>query len=1155
MNKSELKNFAVSARRELLEKVALRAKIFGIDEKNGLRIEEKFGQIFVNGTGYPQQMKSAFHSLSAHLESKGYEQLLEEVAYTWFNRIIAIRYMEVNDYLPSRVNILSSKTGKAEPDILTLFETIDLDIDFPAIKDIIHQGKTEEAYRKLFIAQCNALNNILPFMFEKIYDYTELLLPDFLLDSESVINKLTKNEELTISFQEVEVIGWLYQYYNSEPKAKVLEGLKGNKKVTKDSLPAATQLFTPKWIVKYMVENSLGKLWVENNSDSKLIDSMEFFIKPKNMKAVNSTDQINIEELKIIDPCCGSGNILLYTFDLLFDMYEELGYPSREISYHILEKNLFGLDIDERAIQLAKFSLVMKARSKTTRLFKSPVVVNLFTIVETKYINKHDLINNLFDNNNEKNTFLEFMEEYDEAQTFGSLIKTKKYPTSDIKDIIKRFRENNSVDLFNFSLFESFNYVEKLINQHEILHDKYDLVITNPPYLGVKGMDPKLSGFVNKYYPDNKHDLYACFIERAFHFGKENSYIAMVTPFTWMFLKSYEQLRESIVNKKNISSLIQLEYNGFEVAMVPVCTFVLKNKLSNDFGEFINLSAFKGFDNQPKKTLEAIVNPEVDYRFSTQSITFSDIPSKAIAYWTTKKTREIFKEYPTLNTYADVKKGMFTGDNDRFLRKWFEVNNKNIGFNLSAESAKKSNYKWFPYNKGGSYKKWYGNQNFIINWHRDGEELKKFPKFGLRNPSYYFLEGITWSALSSSNFSARYTPKGFLFDSKGSSLFPLKYDELNIILGFLCSKVGSYFLSLTSATLDFSVGQISQLPFKPLENNSLVNNIVNDCVTITKDNWNSFEISWDFTKHPFLQYKNNSNLLSNVYNNWESKSVSEFERLKFLETELNNIYINHFGLTKELTPEIADQELTILVSDRNRDTKSFISYFIGCLVGRYSLDIDGLTFAGGYLDNSMYHSFKPNKYGIVNLTDEQYFEDDIIIRLRDFLSITFSQETVDENLQWLAESLDLKRNESAEDRLRRYFLDEFFKDHCQVYQKRPIYWLVDSGKQKGLRTLIYMHRYQPDTMATIRFEHLQEIQAKYLNEISALEARLVNPSLTATEKRELEKRKTDFQKRLDELLEFDKKLAEYANAQISIDLDDGVNVNYSKFEKVLAKIK
>ncbi|MGN8647572.1 BREX-1 system adenine-specific DNA-methyltransferase PglX [Gracilibacillus sp. HCP3S3_G5_1] len=1166
MNKAELKKFAVEARRDLLEKVALKAEQYGITKENSeLTIEENYGQLIVNGKTFPQDLKHALRTLQNRLNTVGYGQLIEEVAYTWFNRIIAIRYMEVNNYLPDRVNVLSSSSGKNEPDILLQYETMNLDVDSKEINILIQRGENEQAYRKLFVAQCNNLNKVLPTLFEKINDYTELLLPDYLLDSEFIISKLIDNEELTNSFNEVEVIGWLYQYYNAEPKDAVFAKLRKNKKAEKNEIPAATQFFTPKWIVQYMVENSLGQLWLEANPNSEIKKSLKYYIEPATQAEEVKLKleeirykSINLEEITIIDPCVGSGHILVYAFDLLYKMYEEAGYLSREIPKLILENNLYGIDIDERATQMASFVLMMKAREKSRRIFKQNVKLNILAIIESNNLDLDGLKTILATNQQEEKEIELITYLFQDAKNYGSLLTPPKIKYEKYLSRIDNLGEVQ-VSIDNIIAYDQLKDFKEILKQSIVLSSLYDVVITNPPYMGNRGMNKLLKEYVKKNYNKSNFDLYAAFIERINDLTETYGINSSITQHSWMFLSSFEDLRKYILNHCTILNLVHLGSKAFddiggEVVQTSSQTF-RKIAVPNYNSAFIRLVDYN--DSLSKRDHFS----QSKNKLYINQKSFHNIPGSPIAYWATKRVREIFKESNTLEEIAKPRQGMATADNDRFLRNWYEVSHNRIGFGIETSSkAKQSDYKWFPYNKGGSYRKWYGNFEKIVNWENDGYEIKNFKdsngklKSRPQNLDYMFKEGITWSFVSSSNFGVRYTPKGFLFDVGGSSLFP--DEDIYIYLSYLASKVSPYFISFINPTLNFQVGNVASLPLPVLskELKDMVNKLTKENIHISKLDWDSFETSWDFKNHPFLQYKI-GNTISKAFENWGQETINRFNNLKHNEQDLNEIYINYFELQDELSSEVEDNEITISIANRERETRSFLSYYIGCEMGRYSLDIEGLVYAGGEFDESKYKTFKPNPNGLILLTDDHYFENDIIVRLREFLSVAYSPDTVDENVRWLAESLKMKKNESPEERLRRYFLDEFFKDHCKTYQKRPIYWLVDSGKQKGLRTLIYMHRYQPDTMATIRFDHLQEIQAKYQNEIEMIDTRLANPSLSATDRRNLEKAKIAYQKKIEELQEFDKHLAVYANEQIEIDLDDGVKVNYAKFDKVLAKIK
>ncbi|UCZ53204.1 BREX-1 system adenine-specific DNA-methyltransferase PglX [Bacillus shivajii] len=1161
MNKAELKKFAVEARRDLIEKVSLKAGQFGItDDNQELSIEENYGQLIVNGKSFPIEMKQAVHTLQKRLNTVRYNQLIEEVAYTWFNRIIAIRYMEVNNYLPDRVNVLSSSTGKNEPDILLQYETMNLDVDRQQTNEWLQKGNNELAYRNLFIAQCNALNQLLPFLFEKIEDYTELLLPDYLLDQESIIRKIVNDlsDENFYQIQEegskkdnVEVLGWLYQYYMSEKKEQV-GGLRNNA-VKKEDLPVVTQLFTPKWIVQYMVQNSLGKLYDEKYENNQLAQHWEYYLKhEENHHLYPEFD--SLEELKIMDPACGSGHILLYAFDMLYDMYEEAGYPTREIPQLILENNLYGLDIDKRAQQIANFALLMKAAEKQPRFISrlsrkgiSPKL-NVYEIVDADQSLSEEAINHFAENEAEKSLAYELLSQYEKGKQFGSLINPIDIPYEKWINRIYNL-DNQKENLIEESYLKEINdKLLPLLEQTLLLYQKYDVVVTNPPYHNK--YNPLLKKFMNKEYKNYKTDLYSAFIYKTLLMAKENGFSALMTPYTWMFISTHEQLRKDLIGIGNLSSLIQLEYSAFEEATVPICTFVIHKQLDYLTGEFVRLTELKG--DQAQYVKEAANSPDLGYRYQTNNGQFSSIPGMPIAYWATQNHYNIFKNAPLLKEIAEIRKGLATGNTDKFIKYWFEVPITNSKLRGTSELDKK----WYPCHKGGGFRKWYGNLEKVINWHNDGCEIKNYKdsngnlKSRPQNLGYMFKKGIVFSKITSAGSSCRIMTGNEMFDDAVQGIF-IKNNNYKVeyLLALLNSPVIAQYLKIINPTLNKQINDLERIPILESEKFSWIVEKTKEMIKLSKKEWDEFETSWDFTSHSLIN--KDFKLLEDASENNKKNIEERAFLINDIESDINLEFLNLYGVN-------LDSKDSLDIPNKYNENEivgSFLSYFIGCVMGRYSLDVEGLAYAGGEFEESKYETFKPNPDGLIQLTDDHYFENDIIVRLREFLSVVYSSDTVGENMQWLAESLKKKKNETPEERLRRYFLDEFFKDHCKTYQKRPIYWFVDSGKQKGLRTLIYMHRYQPDTMATIRFEHLQEIQSKYQNEISMIDTRLANPSLSATDRRNLEKSKTDYQKKLDELQEFDKHLATYANEQIDIDLDDGVKVNYAKFDKVLAKIK
>lgn len=1178
VNKTELKNFAIQSRRQLIDQVKTKALLYGIDEKNGLEIKEQFGQLMINDKSYPLYMKPAFNSLKSQLKQKGYKQLVEEVAYTWFNRIIAIRYMEVHDYLPEKVNVLSSSVGRVDPDILFEYETIDLPVKQGEIRELLHAGDTESAYRKLFIAQCNALNSILPFLFEQIQDYTELLLPDFLLDAQSVIKVLVQNDELTNSFEEIEVIGWLYQYYIAEEKDRVFAQ---KSKYKKEEIPFATQLFTPKWIVQYMVQNSLGRYWTESHrEDEDLISNWEYFIKHEEEDfhekiAPYVNKELRVEDIKLLDPAMGSGHILVYAFEVFHQIYEKCGYPERDIPRLILENNLYGLDIDDRAYQLAAFAVVMKAASYSRRFLRNiereGIHLNLASIQETNHISEDVIAYIAQEDAGERyNQVKAFFDQYENAKTYGSLINITERNLTFIEERLEHIQNNPVEDLF-FAEQHDFakEVMPNLIQQTKIMRNEFDVVVLNPPYMSDNSMNSELSKFIQKNYQEAKGDLFAPFMYIE-HYLNHNALYACINQQSWMFLSSFEKVRKKIIDKDFIDTMIHLgprTFDDISGEVVQNTAFIYRNySLPNMKGKYIRLVEYKTSERKRLALVESINTNQNKFQFNQNE--FYKIPGNPIAYWTTSLVQDIFHKNTSLGEVAKPRQGMKTLNNDYFIKSWFEIDFKDINFNaqdsLEAISSAK---KWFPLNHGGEFRKYYGNNSSVVNWKNDGAEMKELAKEKynsitrtITNISFYFKEGLTWTAITSGGLSVRSFPIGFLFSNAGFCIYEIK--NKNYICGLLNSKVSECFLNILSPTLNYNVRDIANIPVIFPDEGMIkeIEIIVQKCIEISKEDWDSFEISWDFKKHPLLLTENSK--LEDAFIKWQKVTQERFESYKDYEVKLNQFFINIYNLNDELSPIIDEQKIKIRIADRSREVKSFLSYFIGCLMGRYSLHSNGLIYNNSNQSNNK--EFSPISNGIVNLTDKAYFENDIISKLKQFLSDAFSSETIEENLLWIANSLGLKNGEDAETRVRNYFIDEFFSDHCSIYQntakqKRPIYWLVDSGKQKGLRTLIYMHRYQPDTMATIRFEHLQEIQAKYQNEINDLENRLVNPNLSASEKKKLTAEKISFEKKMDELREFDKRLAEIANEEIEIDLDDGVKVNYEKFYRggkgVLAKIK
>jgi type II restriction/modification system DNA methylase subunit YeeA len=1154
MDKSAIKKFAIEARTRLIEQVKQKAFEIGITANETHRYQEIDGHIIVHGKARNGDFKRQREQLISAIETKGFEQVMEEMAYTWFNRFISLRFMEVNGYLPIGVRVLSAEVpARREPDVFrevrSVSEQLQLDID--KVFEMQDRGDDEALFKYIILKQCNALHEVLPFMFEKINDYSELLFPNNLLVEDSVIRQMitTIPEE---DWREVEIIGWLYQFYVSEKKDEVFAGLKKNKKIAKENIPAATQLFTPKWIVQYMVENSVGRLWQESHPESKAAESWRYYLEPVEQEPevqakLDALRNPNLkpEDITVMDPACGSGHILVYAFDVLYQLYEERGYLSREIPALILKNNLFGLEIDDRAAQLASFALVMKARGKSPDLLNRSIIPNIISIQESEGLKDSFFYTGL--DAPTKKVVDNLIKMYADAKNFGSILTPEIENLSLVKDALDDSRQKSNLGKHD----DGITRLETLIKQTELLTKKYDVVITNPPYMGGRGMNGPLSQHLKKHYPDSKADLFAVFLERTIGMAKPNGATATINQHSWMFLSSYEKLRTRIIDTQTIQSLLHLGPRAFDEIggeVVQSVTFVLRNQhLENYKSVFHRL--IDG-DNSAAKELMFLSG---QHRYIQKVDNFTSIPGSPISYWASETVQEVFQHGTPLGEMGQPRQGLATSDNNRFLRFWHEVDLNRIGFRMEdSEEAQMSRNKWFPYNKGGSYRKWYGNQDYLLNWENNGAEIRAFSRSVIRNPNYYFREGITWSFVSSSRFGVRYTPSGFIFDVGGSSLFP-KPDRLFYILGFMCSKLGHEFLKYLNPTLNFQVGNIASLPIMIDENQiDTVTGLAQQCIEISKHDWDIFEDSWDFQRHPLLVHKDGSSL-EQAFNNWSDFAEEQFQRLKANEEELNRIFIDIYGLEDELTPEVEDDDITIRRADRERDVRSFISYAVGCMFGRYSLDEEGLVYAGGDFDSRRYKSFPVVEDNILTILSDQYFDNDIVSRFVDFVKVTFGSEMLEQNLEYIADSLRRSASDTARETIRKYFLRDFYPDHTRIYKKRPIYWLFSSPKG-GFNSLVYMHRYDRDTVARIRTDYLLAFQDKLSAEEMQLR-QLLTTELTAREKTAASNRLKEIEKVMNELTRYQELIHNLANRREAIDLDDGVAVNYAKFQDVLAKIR
>lgn len=1157
MNKSAIKKFAITARQKLIEAVEQKAYELGITKTYVKETEIYQDGFLINHKFYKKYEMNQRETLIRQVNQKGFDQVVEEVAYTWFNRFIALRFMEVNDYLPTGIRVFSSiEADKAEPDALTEVHVIadELDLNIKKVYQLQDENDTEDLYKYILVKQCNKLGEIMPMMFERIEDYTELLLPDHLLAETSVVYDMVGMIEEKDWTEEVEIVGWLYQYYISEKKDQVFSDLKKNKKISKENIPAATELFTPRWIVQYMVDNALGHLWSETHPDYLVKDQLPYFVEEAEQtervkEQLKPLKNLNLapESIKFFDPCMGSGHILVYAFEILYNIYKSQGYKSQDIPFLILKHNLYGLDIDRRAAQLAYFSVIMKARQYNDRLFDQQIVTNVQWIEESNALTEQDI--DLFIGDQvSKTTFVTFLNLFQDARLYGSIIEIPHdLDLVSLKNRVETLKENHNDDMFDIDFKDhSLPVVERLMDQAEILSEKFDVVVTNPPYMGRKGMNAELTRYVKMYYKDSSADLFAVFMEVAGRCVKDNGFIGLVNQHSWMFLSSFEKLRETILSAHQIYSMAHLGTRAFaEIGgeVVQTTSFVMrKNLIPNYLATYIRLTDIKDAENKAQE----FYNKELYYHRTQDG--FTDIPGSPIAYWASEQIRKVFKENPILGEVAEPRQGLATGDNALFLRWWFEVSVKKIHLFRNNDN------KWIPISKGGSFRKWFGNNYYVVNWENEGNEIRNFrdEKGKLRsrpqNLSYYFREGITWSTLSSGSASFRFHPANSIFETKGSVLFPKDAQQFSTVLAYVNSKLVNLLLKVITPTLDFHEGPIGRLPFIFLGNQN-IDPLVKHTISLSKSDWDSFETSWDFKKHPFLEFKQGATKVAEAYANWEKEAEQRFQTLKANEEELNRIFIDLYELQDELSPEVEDKEVTVRRAEQVRDVKSFLSYAVGLMFGRYSLDEEGLAFAGGTFELAKYESFKPNNGNVMPISEDIYFEDDIVLRFIQIIQIIFGEKALEDNLDFIADTLTRKSNETSRQRIRRYFLKEFYKDHVQTYQKRPIYWMFDSGKENGFKALIYMHRYEQGLVSRVRTEYLHLQQRKYEGEMDRIDI-LLESFVSHLEKTKAKKQKEKLHKQLLECLQYDQVIAHVANQKIDLDFDDGVKVNYAKFQGV-----
>lgn len=1238
MNKTAIKNFAIWARNKLIADITYKAGLVGITKdsiKAPLPQSTKDMAFFDIGMTKPSEVSGKAleqrRRLVKHIEDKAtasgykaaYSAVVEETAYTWFNRLIAVRFMEVNDYLPSHIRVLSSGSEtKLEPDLVTT--PFDAGFAFTGadkadILTLKEKSDVDGLFRMLFIKQCNALNAILPKLFEKTEDYTELLLNVSVTDKDGVVYRLVHDipeEDFNIRnigedgkpTGQVEIIGWLYQYYNTEPKADTFALLKKNVKITKERIPAATQLFTPDWIVRYMVENSLGRLWIEcklqqpagftfpisfpTTFDDRfdqindLKHKWKYYLEEAKQEPEVQEQLAEIRKsykgmgpktIKFIDPCMGSGHILVYAFEVLMQIYTANGWDARDAAKSILENNIYGLDIDDRAFQLAYFAVMMKARQYNRRILDGETGCHVYSIQESNGIDRNQLkyfgagLSDI-EKNDALNQLNGLLDTLADAKEYGSILNVEPCDWELLRRFVCTSENEGQIELGSLGLEETKERLKLLIDIGQVMAQKYDVVVTNPPYMGLSNGDGKLNTYVKNNYPDSKADLFAVFIERCGQMTAENRYQAMITQHSWMFLSSFEKLRKKLLltDTVNMAHLGARAFDEIGGEVVQTTSFVFRTSNVPDYkGVYARLIE----PNTQKGKEDLFLACESRYTIAQDN--FSRIPGAPIAYWASEKILSAYLNGELLSEEAYVKIGMGTGKNEIFVREWWEVQDCLIDSSLTDISGlNKSNGRYFPYNKGGEFRLWYGNLQEVLWFDYEGQKLMNTMSGHRENGAYdwYCKQGLTWSFVSSSKFGIRFLPYGCFFDVAGSTLFSQKDNFYT--LGFLASNVCFAILGILNPTLNYQAGNIKSLPII-YENVETVDIIVKQNIGISKHDWDSLETSWDFDHHPLCGgidimagIRDSTGkahcLISSTFAAWKSMCNASFTQLKSNEEELNRIFIEIYGLQDELTPDVAEKDVTVhYISDtkeaapeglRNSNyllTKkdvviSLISYAVGCMFGRYSLDTPGLAYAGGEWDVGKYTSFIPDQDNILPITDEEYFTDDITGLFCAWLKKAYGADTLEENLDFIADALG-GRGQTSHDVIRNYFINDFYQDHCKTYKKRPIYWLFDSGKQNGFKALIYMHRYNENTIGNLRVDYLHRMERVYENELIRMQDVITN-SADARDVAAATKRKEKLQKQLKECKDYDEKIAHLALARIAIDLDDGVKVNYEKVQ-------
>lgn len=1227
MNKTAIRNFATWARVTLKEEMQQKAGRLGITPaciQKPLPSSTSEVLYFEVGASAPLVVEGKALSARKKIEKRllqdktipygtAYPTLIEEMASTWFNRLAAIRYMEINDYFPDHMRILSSEVkDKVDPDLVSRPFDSDLEFTMEEKAQILEwkdKNQNEALFTFLLGKRCRELAVWLPGLFAADDEISEAFLQFSYIDPNGVVYHLVHDIPEEDFQDQVQIIGWLYQYYNSEWKDEVFAKLKKNIKVSKENIPAATQLFTPDWIVRYMVENSLGRLWLSGHPDASLQAKWKYYVpEAKQEPAVEAQLQemnkeyarLQPEDLTLLDPCSGSGHILVYAFDVLMDIYQSQGYTEREAAQSILAHNLYGLDIDDRAYQLTYFALMMKARQYDRRILTRGIRPQVYAVEESNGMEKWEgeiPQNQALDlSETYRDTADYLIDTFRDAKEYGSLIAVEPRDYAGLAAEIERLQQEGTDDLLLAGwLYTDGNRLIKLAKQAQVMSSQFWVLATNPPYMSASNMNSQLNKYVKCNFPDYKSDMFSACMVRCTHLTEKEGFLAFLSPYVWMFISSYEKLRSLFIHEKTIETLIQFEYSAFAEATVPICTFVIRNAYVNKKSVYFRLTEYRGgMEVQRKKTLEALKSHNRKMYFETNADNFTKIPGEPVAYWVGRETFKAFKGEKTRN-YTISKCGMGTSDNDRFLRRWFEVSINKVGFEYrNIEQTKDCKFRWFPYDKGGEFRRWYGNKNFLVNFYNNGADIREATQNAtggrIVGSEFYFRKHISWGDIGSGELSFRIFEGGFIFDAS-ANITIIQDGNWIFLLSYLNSKVVSVWSKILNPTFHFKIGNYQQLPFKFAGDKEMnvISELGSENIRCSKADWDSFETSWDFQGHPLVQQgvsdRMNSMLkereestLEERYLDFQATCEDRFIVLQENEEKLNRIFIDLYGLQDELTPEVADKDITVhKVFDRKEDVpesmagssyvltkedvmKSLLSYAVGCLFGRYSLDTPGLAYAGGDWDAGKYKTFIPDDDNVLPITDEEYFDDDLPSFICGWLKKAFGRKNFEANLEFLTDALGT-RGATPKEKLRNYFLKDFYKDHCRTYQKRPIYWLFDSGKENGFKALVYIHRWNQDTEGRVLL-YLHKVQRKYETELRMLEQELDS----VKDKHrigQLEKRREHLEKQLAEVKAYDEKLDHMASEHLVMDLDDGVKVNYEKMQTdregirypILAKIK